>query len=686
MKTSVLKVFFVIVCVALWPSSLQLEAQGISKGQASVEISSILELISVYEYDQSRAWLQEFQDVMKQVYDNPDLMPETEGLMLDVLQSDASLAGKHMICTELGIIGSEASVPVLVKMMSEPGMSGAALFALGKIPGALADEALRTALRKSDDKMKVAVLNTLAVRKDEGSVKQIRKLIGHSDERLAGAAIDALGTIGSPDCADILEKLFQKSTGEQKWRVLASWMKCEGLSGPNYLQVFEANPPPSLKYAALKGMFVASDEDPGDFIAAHLKEGDPAFHRQVISLVYLIPDPKNLGRIFTEVPSLPALSRLFLLSVLADVGDFSVRPEIMNAMKDEDPFTRVAALKALPGVGLASDASLLAGIASAARGSERETARQSLNILSAPHTNDSIRVAIETTGGKKKAELVLSTGERNITEAIPLLFTSASDPDQSVRTEAIRALGKIAPPDALPQLIELLVRVPSRRERMEAERTVLAVTQKLPDGSDRSGEIIKALSAGTDQASTKSMISILGQISDPKDLPILLEYLASEEDEIQLASIKALTDWPDASPLPDLLHIVQSTGDQVKHTLSLRASVEVLVSDPNMDSSDKLKMIGAALDLALNAAEKKIVISGLSRINSIEALDMALKHLSEEGLRSEMEAAVLSIADKTGWGSPGETRERLLIFLEMTENKDHKANANRIMERIKANS
>ncbi|MFH0758202.1 MAG: HEAT repeat domain-containing protein [Bacteroidota bacterium] len=674
MKTPVLKVFLMLVCLALWGSPMHLEAQE--------KISRILELISVYDDDQSRAWQQEFQDLMKRVYKDPDLRFETERMMLDFLGSDATLAGKRMICRELGIIGSEASVPVLSTMLSNPGMGETALLALEKIPGADADEALRAALRQSGDQMKVTLLNSLALRKDVQAIEQIRELTGDPDRQVAGAAIAALGTIGSPACADILENLFHKSTGEQKWSVAASWLKCTDLSGYNYLQVFESDPPPSLKSAALKGMFVTSDEDPGDFIAGHLKNEDPAFHRQIISLVYMIPHPDKLGRLFSEVPSLPASSELFLLSALADVGDFSVRPEIMKAMHDGDPFIREAAIRALPGVGLASDASLLAGIAAEKRGSERETARQSLNILAAEFTNDSILAAIESTGGSVKAELILSTGERNITDALSLLFTSASGTDQAVRTESLRALGKIAPPDALPQLIGLLLNAQSRRERMEAERSVLYLIRKLPDGQDRSGEIMKVLSAGTDQASAISLISILGQISDTKDLPILLEFLASGDDEIQLATIKALSGWPDASPLPDLMHIAQSTDDQRKHTLSLRASVEVLVSDMHMPTSEKLEVIRTAWEVASNADEKKIIISGLSQIASIEAFDMALDLLSVEELRNETEAAVLTIADNTGWEYPGETRERLLIFLEKTGNPDHKAGANRILERL----
>ena len=692
MKIIVLKVFFMIALLASWATPMHLKAQNETDGQITEKISKILELISAYDYDQSRAWQQEFQEVMKQVYYNPGARLETEKMMSDFLRSDASQAGKNIVCRELGVIGSEVSVPVLSKMLSNPDKSGTALLALEKIPGKTADEALRDALLQSGDKTQIAVINSLAVRKDIHAIQQLRELANDPDIKVAGTAIDALGSIGGPISAEILEDLFHEAEDDVKWRIADSWLKCADdlllktkadLSRRIYIQVFESDPPLSIKNAALQGVFVTSNEDPVKFIASHLQNENPAFHRQVIGLVYMIPDPENLAWLFSEVPSLPESSKLFLLNTLANIGDLSVRPEIMDAINDEDQFTRVAAIKALPGVGKPSDASLLARIAAEKRGSERDMARQSLNILAAEYTNDSIMAAIESAEGNTKAELIRCTGERNMTEAIAILIASASSPDLTVRIESIRALGRIASPDVLPQLIELLVNAQSRRERMEAERAILTLTQKLPDGSNRSGEIIKVLSAGPDQPSTISLISILGQISDQKDLPILQEYLASENDEIQLATIKALSGWPDASPLSDLMKIVQSTEDQRKHTLSLRASVEVVISDMKMTSHEKLNEIRTAWELASNSGERKIVISGLSRIYTIEALDMALHLMSEGELRKEAEAAVLIIADHTGWEYPGETKERLLKFLALTENADHKARANRILERIK---
>ncbi len=691
MKEPVLKVLILMSLVAFGFTALQMQAQDEITGPVIEKVEKMLELIAVYDYDRSRDWQQGFQDLMKQVYGHPEIRLVTEQMMAEFLRSDASRAGKQIICRELGMIGSELSVPVLSDMLRDPDMGGTALLALGKIPGKSADEALRDALQYTGKQTKIAVIHSIADRKDEQAIGHLRGFVHDPDHEIAGAAIAALGGMGSPEGAVILEALFLQSDGELKWKAADSWLNCADhflqhddakMAGRIYKQVYDAAPPPSLKHAALQGQFLTSGEDPFHFIAGYLQSEDPSFHRQVIGLVYLIAEPVHLGRLFSEIPDLPESSRLFLFNTLANVGDFSVRDEILEAINSEDRTMRMAAIKALPGVGWPSDALLLASMAAGKQGSERDIVRQSLNMLRAEGTNDSIMNAIGSSEGEIRAELIRSTGERNMKEAVGMLIRTASSPDLSVCTESIRALGILASPEFITDMMDILGNAPSSRVRLEAERAILSLIQKLPAGSDRSREIVKRLSSVADPASVISLINILGKIGDQKDLPVMRKYLASQDIDIQLAVIKAFTDWPDASPLPDLKEIARSTDDQRKHALALKGWIEVMTSDSQMDPHEKLKEIETAWGHATNTVEKRMVISGLNRVHSLEALDMALDLMDEAEIRREAEAAAIVIAEQTSHGSPEETRKRLFILLSITDNEDHKARANKILERI----
>ena len=691
MKASFLKILILTAIVTFWKAGQKVQAQDEAAVQVMEKLEQMLETIAGYDYDSTRQWQQGFQDLMKLVYRDPDLRDEAEKMMTEFLRSDATKAGKQIICRELGIIGSEISVSVLSEMLSDPAMSETALMALGKIPGDAADRALRNALQLTRNGTRIAVINAIAVRKDMQAVQQLEKICRDRDREMAGAAIAALGNLGSPACAGILEGLFRESDETLKWETADAWMKCAdnlmqadetAMAHHIYSTVYDAGPPLPLKNAALRGMFLTSGEDPCDFIARHLKSEDPGFHREVIGLIALIRDPENLGRLITEVPDLPEGSRIYLIITLAGAGDFSARPAILEALEQGEQSVRISAIKALPEVGWPSDAMLLAVIAAGKQGAEREAARSSLDILAAGGTNDSIMAAIGQSEGKVKAELIRSTGERNMTGAVNLLLGSVYDQDLNVSLESVRALGKLAPPELISELAEILLHAESPRVRMETERAVLSLIQKLPSGADRSGVIIKVLSSAGETAPVISLVTILGQIGDRKDLPILQGYLESENEEVQIATIKALSGWPDSGPAPDLLKMVKSADDQRKHTLALRGYIEVMVSDDQLSAAEKLGGIKTAWGFVSGDSEKKSILSGLGRIHSLEALDLALGMMKEPEIRNEAETAAIIIAGETSWSFPAETKERLQILLDSSVHEEHRERAERILERI----
>ena len=392
----------------------------------------------------------------------------------------------------------------------------------------------------------------------------------------------------------------------------------------------------------------------------------------------------ELGRIFDDLGESQNVPTLHLFAALASIGDPSVHPEVLAVLvhRKEEEDIRMAAIRALASIGKPSDALLLAELAASAKDPEKELARQSLYMLPGSKTNENILSGIREKTGGIRAELIRSTGERNMEEATELLFKFTSDPDRNVRMESIRALGKLASPELLSDLVTVLIQRDTRRERQEAERAIYAVTQKMPENADRSAGIVGALGYTEDPEVLASLINIIGMIGDGKDLDVLREYLESGEEGVQLAVIRALSGWPDAAPMEDLKQLASSTDDQRKHTLAIRGYVDVVLADNQMSNDDKLREIRYAYDLSSSTAESRIVISGLSRIGSLEALDMAVGLLEDPELKKEAEAAIVRIAQQTSWGYPEETTRQLNSVLEKIDNKDIEQRIHRILDRI----
>jgi len=670
---------------------LQVSAQARTTKEIISDMESLLAVIAEYDYDRSRSWLGDFQQTMQEIYNDRAAMAETEKMMIRLLQSDASLAGKQFVCKHLGTIATKESLPVLFQMLSEENTADMAIMALQTIPVETVNKELVEILPSANTKTKIAIINLLGICRDEKSITRLSTLIFDSDPKISEASLASLGKIGTPEAADILKKSSGSLEGMMKWQAIEAWLICADylLEEKNinqayeiYHTVFISDSPVMLRTAALRGLFKATTGDPVEFVIRHLREGDPEMQPAVISLVYELPANQNLDRIISEVPAMSEINQMYLFTAIADRGDASIHQTVIRAISHENSEIRKAGFKALAKIGNASDVLFLAEQAATLRGTERNLARECLYMLPGTDVDETIITGINHANPGIKVELIRSVGERNISSASGLLMTTAKDADGAVRIESLEALGKIALPENLPHLIELLINLNSERERRTAETAIYLVSLKMPEGSRRAEDIITILPGVQNVQAINSLISILGKIGDNRDLDIIRPFLESGDDELQLAAIRALSEWSNAAPKDDLKRVVENTGDIHKHTLALRGYIQVVGADQNLNENQKFIELHHAFDLASNIDEQKIVLSGLGKVISPEALRFTIGLLDNPDLKAETEAAMMRIADDLSWGHPQETLEELNKVLQITDNEELKRDIEELLKRI----
>ena len=75
--------------------------------QTIKELKNVLKTIQKYEYGNSRSWLQHYHELMSKVYNDPAIQDEAEKMMVRVLESNASLESKLLICKNLGAMATD---------------------------------------------------------------------------------------------------------------------------------------------------------------------------------------------------------------------------------------------------------------------------------------------------------------------------------------------------------------------------------------------------------------------------------------------------------------------------------------------------------------------------------------------------------------------------------------------------
>jgi len=226
-------------------------------------MKQLLEKVKTYDWGQSRATLTEITEGIKKAHGNKAEMAKIEKGLLGVLDSDAKRAAKQFACRQLSIIGTDASVATLGKMLTGEETSDMARYALERIPGRAAAGALLKALPKARGNAKIGIVNSLGQRAEPKASSAIAKLLDNSDETLAAAAAAALGEIADEIACAALAKASKTASGKLQLRVLDAYLKCADAMAKSgkktkaraiYMSLQKKGLPKPIREAAVRGM------------------------------------------------------------------------------------------------------------------------------------------------------------------------------------------------------------------------------------------------------------------------------------------------------------------------------------------------------------------------------------------------------------------------------------------------
>ncbi len=428
---------------------------------------------------------------------------------------------------------------------------------------------------------------------------------------------------------------------------------------------------------------IEANQEVIDLVLDELRSGDPERQAGAIAIVRDIPGEAITKALAEELPKLSSAVQVQLLSSLADRGDATALPAVIEAAKAQDESVRIAALRAIGQLGSAESVAMLARRAAESRGQEQKAARDSLYRLRGSDINAAILRTLPSAEPEVKVELIRAVGERNIVEGVSALLESAADDNRKVRRESYRVLKVVAGPDQLPALVHLTLNPKSESDRSEAEKTVAAVAHKIEDPNRQAASVLAALPNVDDVGKRASLLRILGRIGDNSALPVLRTALTSREAQLRDAAIRALSDWPTPEPLNDLLKVAQTSDHPVHKILALRGFVRLLGLDDERSADETIELYKKAMELAPNAIEKKRVLSGLGDEANLPALQMAVQYLDDASLQVEAESAVVRIAEQIRDQHPQQSRQALERVVENTKNETLREQAHSAIDRMK---
>jgi len=577
------------------------------------------------------------------------------------------------LCRQLARIGTEKQVPILAELLRNPQTAHIARYGLQAIPGPAADQALIDALSQTSGLQKTAIINSLASRRSRTAVQAITAALTDTNENVARAAAYALGKIGTENAALALQAALPECQDDLYPALADACLRCaDCLLAENktqsattiYRQMYQRDQSPLIRAAALNGMAAAAQ--PGQAVSLVVEAlSDPALpvRKMAARLAARIPGRDATNSLAQKIPQLTGPAQVPLLIALGCRGDKAALPAIRTACNSPDADVRTAALKAMGRLADAAGVPFLAQRAAQAAGDEQQAARRSLNILAAPNVNAEMIKHLAVAEPAVKIELIDSLAERGASEAADALLRNTTDPDKRVRLACLKALRRLAAGKHIAPLLDRLAEA-QNPERGETEKTLAAVLHRC-DPASHSDIILTRLRTAENSDAQTSLLRILALTETETALNRLRQSLNNTNPDICLTALRALSHWPNAEPINDLLQIARNS-DNVKHrVLALRGCVR-MIDLTNQSAEYKVELYRQAMNLAAQNSEKKRILSALAANKSLEALKMAADYLDNADLQQEAQLAAVRIAANTAAAYPQQSGQILQDIVSTT--------------------
>jgi HEAT repeat protein len=189
-------------------------------------LGAAFEALKSHDWGKDPGALKAIDDALAASRGNAAARKELEARLAAVLKADVPRAAKVHVCRRLSRLGSADSVPALAALLPDEDLSHMGRYALEVLPCPEAGKALRDALPLVKGKLLVGAVNSLGARRDLESTTLLVALLSDSDPAVSGAAVGALGQMGTREAANALRAFLDAAPKERRLLAADSCLAC----------------------------------------------------------------------------------------------------------------------------------------------------------------------------------------------------------------------------------------------------------------------------------------------------------------------------------------------------------------------------------------------------------------------------------------------------------------------------
>ena len=574
--------------------------------------------------------------------------------LIAVLKSDASRKDKTDACRELAVIGGKDAVPALAVLLADEKLNHMARYALETIPDESAEAALLDALSRLNGRPLVGVIGSLGVRKDAQAVKPLSGLLGAVDPDVAQAAARALGSLGTDDAAEAIQKALPKTPAGNQLAFCEGLFRCaEAMSAQGqsksavalYNELREMKGlPHQVRAGATRGAILAAGKNGLTVLKESLTSRDYIVFAAAVRAALEMTGSDVTQTLLGALPKLGADPQVVVIGALGKRGDAAVLPTLFAKARAGEKSVRLAAIRATAEIGKPAAVPELVGLFAEADREIAQAAQDALAAVPGPEADAAVTAMLNSSEANKRLTGVDLIGRRRMTASTPALFKATNDADPAVRATAFKRLGELGAGADVRPMLALLAGAKEARDRDAAEQAISAICVRQPQ-PDASVELMLTVLGSAQPAQKAALLRVLGTVGGSKALDAVRSAAGDPNAEVKGAALRALAAWKTPDGAPALLTLAKTASDPTDKLICLRGYFG-WAANADLPADRRLAMCQEAAGLAQSADEKKLLLGALGSIKTVEAVALVTPYLDDAATKEEASAAVVSIAQE----------------------------------------
>jgi HEAT repeat protein len=283
--------------------------------------------------------------------------------MMTKVGPEVAKPARIWLLRRIDTIGRDEVVPKLTELLhdQDADIRETARRGLANNPSTKAGAALRGELAKAKTAdWQVAIINTLAFRKEGQAVPALTKLANDQNDIVATAAVCALGDIRTPEAIDAVTALLKKPRPTLQARVVEASLKCaEELAAKGstekaaaiYDRLYDKSMPENIRVAGLQGIAATRGVKALPMLFGILDGSDA--HLQMIAArsIQAIPGDEVTQQLLTALTTAKPQTAELITDIIGQRGPAAREAVAKLAREAKEPSVRNSAVLALAQLG-----------------------------------------------------------------------------------------------------------------------------------------------------------------------------------------------------------------------------------------------------------------------------------------------------------------------------------------------